>query len=329
LLYLWQHPNLKTMEYLDFELPIKELEEQLTKCELIAKESDVDMSESCKNIEKKLLKTKKDIYKNLTAWQRVQLSRHPNRPYTLDHINALTCGTFFELHGDRTVKDDKAMIGGLGKIGDQSFMFIGQQKGYNTKTRQYRNFGMANPEGYRKALRLMKMAEKFNIPVVTLLDTPGAYPGLEAEERGQGEAIARNIFEMTKLKTPIITIVIGEGASGGALGIGVGDRVYMMENTWYSVISPESCSSILWRSWEYKEMAAEALKLTAEDMKKQKLIDGIIKEPLGGAHFDREAAFNEVKETILSAFKELKDLPTDVLVKKRMDKYCNMGVFKD
>lgn len=317
------------MEYLDFELPIKELEEQLTKCELIAKESDVDMSESCKNIEKKLLKTKKEIYKNLTAWQRVQLSRHPNRPYTLDHINALTCGTFFELHGDRTVKDDKAMIGGLGKIGDQSFMFIGQQKGYNTKTRQYRNFGMANPEGYRKALRLMKMAEKFNIPVVTLLDTPGAYPGLEAEERGQGEAIARNIFEMIRLKTPIITIVIGEGASGGALGIGVGDRVYMMENTWYSVISPESCSSILWRSWEYKEIAAEALKLTAEDMKKQKLIDGIIKEPLGGAHFDREAAFNEVKETILSAHKELKDLPADVLVKKRMDKYCNMGVFKD
>lgn len=317
------------MEYLDFELPIKELEEQLTKCELIATESDVDMSESCKNIEKKLLKTKKEIYKNLTAWQRVQLSRHPNRPYTLDHINALTCGTFFELHGDRTVKDDKAMVGGLGKIGDQSFMFIGQQKGYNTKTRQYRNFGMANPEGYRKALRLMKMAEKFKIPVVTLLDTPGAYPGLEAEERGQGEAIARNIFEMTKLKTPIITVVIGEGASGGALGIGVGDRVYMMENTWYSVISPESCSSILWRSWEFKEIAAEALKLTAEDMKKQKLIDGIIKEPLGGAHFDREAAFDEVKATILNAFNELKDLKADILVKKRMDKYCNMGVFKD
>lgn len=317
------------MEYLDFELPIKELEEQLTKCELIATESDVDMSESCKNIEKKLLKTKKEIYKNLTAWQRVQLSRHPNRPYTLDHINALTCGTFFELHGDRTVKDDKAMVGGLGKIGDQSFMFIGQQKGYNTKTRQYRNFGMANPEGYRKALRLMKMAEKFKIPVVTLLDTPGAYPGLEAEERGQGEAIARNIFEMTKLKTPIITVVIGEGASGGALGIGVGDRVYMMENTWYSVISPESCSSILWRSWEFKEIAAEALKLTAEDMKKQKLIDGIIKEPLGGAHFDREAAFDEVKATILNAYNELKDLKADILVKKRMDKYCNMGVFKD
>jgi acetyl-CoA carboxylase carboxyl transferase subunit alpha len=316
------------MEYLDFELPIKELEEQLDKCQLIGKESDVDVTESCKNIEKKLIKTKNDIYKNLTAWQRVQLSRHPDRPYTLDHINFIAGNTFMELHGDRTVKDDKAMIGGLGKIGDQSFMFIGQQKGYNTKTRQYRNFGMSNPEGYRKALRLMKMAEKFKIPVVTLLDTPGAYPGLEAEERGQGEAIARNIFEMTKLKTPIITIVIGEGASGGALGIGVGDRVYMMENTWYTVISPESCSSILWRSWEHKEEAAEALKLTASDMKKQKLIDGIIKEPLGGAHYDRETAFKEVEKTILKAYNELKDLSTKELVKQRMDKYCNMGVFK-
>ncbi len=316
------------MEYLDFELPIKELEEQYNKCVLIGEESDVDMTESCKNIEKKLLKTKTDIYKNLTAWQRVQLSRHPRRPYTLDHITALAGETFMELHGDRTFKDDKAMVGGLGKIGNQSFMFIGQQKGYNTKTRQYRNFGMSNPEGYRKALRLMKMAEKFGIPVVTFLDTPGAYPGLEAEERGQGEAIARNIFEMTRLKTPIITVVIGEGASGGALGIGVGDRVYMMENTWYSVISPESCSSILWRSWEHKEEAAEALKLTAEDMKKQKLIDGIIKEPLGGAHFDRETAFKEVEKTILKAFDELKKLTPTELVKKRMEKYAEMGVFK-
>jgi len=316
------------MEYLDFELPIQELEEQLEKCELIGTESDVDMTESCNNIEKKLLKTKKDIYKNLSAWQRVQLSRHPNRPYTLDHINYLAGETFMELHGDRTVKDDKAMIGGLGKIGDQSFMFIGQQKGYNTKTRQYRNFGMSNPEGYRKALRLMKMAEKFGIPVVTLLDTPGAYPGLEAEERGQGEAIARNILEMTRLKTPIITIVIGEGASGGALGIGVGDKVYMMENTWYTVISPESCSSILWRSWEHKEEAAEALKLTADDMKKQKLIDGIIKEPLGGAHYDRETAFKEVEKTILEAYNELKDLSPKDLVHQRMDKYSKMGVYK-
>ncbi|MDP3359180.1 MAG: acetyl-CoA carboxylase carboxyltransferase subunit alpha [Lutibacter sp.] len=316
------------MEYLDFELPIKELEEQYNKCVLIGEESDVDMTESCRNIEKKLLKTKTDIYKNLTAWQRVQLSRHPSRPYTLDHITALAGETFMELHGDRTFKDDKAMVGGLGKIGNQSFMFIGQQKGYNTKTRQYRNFGMSNPEGYRKALRLMKMAEKFGIPVVTLLDTPGAYPGLEAEERGQGEAIARNIFEMTRLKTPIITVVIGEGASGGALGIGVGDRVYMMENTWYSVISPESCSSILWRSWEHKEEAAEALKLTADDMKKQKLIDGIIKEPLGGAHYDRETAFKEVEKTILKAFDELKKLTPKELVKKRMEKYAEMGVFK-
>jgi acetyl-CoA carboxylase carboxyl transferase subunit alpha len=316
------------MEYLDFELPIKDLNDQLKKCELIGKESDVDVAQTCKNIEKKLLKTKKDIYKNLTAWQRVQLSRHPSRPYTLDHIRAMCGETFMELHGDRTVKDDKAMVGGLGKIGDQSFMFIGQQKGYNTKTRQYRNFGMSNPEGYRKALRLMKMAEKFGVPVVTLLDTPGAYPGLEAEERGQGEAIARNIFEMTRLKTPIITVVIGEGASGGALGIGVGDRVYMMENTWYTVISPESCSSILWRSWEHKEAAAEALKLTATDMKKQKLIDGIIKEPLGGAHYDRELAYKNVEKTILEAYEELKDLSEKELVEKRMAKYAEMGVFK-
>ncbi|CAM1344124.1 acetyl-CoA carboxylase carboxyltransferase subunit alpha [Tenacibaculum amylolyticum] len=317
------------MEYLDFEMPIKELEDQLAKCHDIGKESEIDVTETCKKIEKKLEKARKDIYKNLTPWQRVQLSRHPNRPYTLDYIKAICGDTFMELHGDRSVKDDKAMIGGLGKIGDQSFMFIGQQKGYNTKTRQYRNFGMANPEGYRKALRLMRMAEKFGIPVVTLLDTPGAYPGLEAEERGQGEAIARNIFEMTRLKTPIITIVIGEGASGGALGIGVGDRVYMMENTWYTVISPESCSSILWRSWEFKEQAAAALKLTGDDMKKLKLIDGIIVEPAGGAHTDREGAFEAVKNQILKAFDELKDLDDTNLVAKRMDKYANMGVYKE
>ena len=317
------------MEYLDFELPIKELKEQLEKCYEIGVDSDVDVIATCKKIEKKLEKTKKEIYKNLTPWQRVQLSRHPNRPYTLDYIKALCGDTFMELHGDRNVKDDKAMIGGLGKIGDQSFMFIGQQKGYNTKTRQYRNFGMANPEGYRKALRLMKMAEKFSIPVVTLLDTPGAYPGLEAEERGQGEAIARNILEMTRLKTPIITVVIGEGASGGAVGIGVGDRVYMMENTWYTVISPESCSSILWRSWEYKEQAAAALKLTGTDMKRLKLIDAIIKEPVGGAHTDREGAFKAVEKQILSAFDELKDLTDTDLVIQRMDKYAQMGVYKE
>ncbi len=316
------------MEYLEFELPIKELEDQLEKCQVIGAESDVDVTETCKQIEKKLVETKKDIYKNLTPWQRVQMSRHPSRPYTLDHINAICGESFLELHGDRGFKDDKAMIGGLGKIGDQSYMFIGQQKGYNTKTRQYRNFGMANPEGYRKALRLMKSAEKFGIPVVTLLDTPGAYPGLEAEERGQGEAIARNILEMTRLKVPIITVVIGEGASGGALGIGVGDKVLMLENTWYSVISPESCSSILWRSWEYKEQAAAALKLTAKDMKRLKIVDEIIKEPLGGAHSDRESTFIAVRDAIVKSYDGLKNLSPKDLVKQRMDKYAEMGVYK-
>ncbi len=316
------------MEYLEFELPIKELEDQLLKCKVIGEESEVDVTETCTQIEKKLKETQKNLYKNLTPWQRVQLSRHPDRPYTLDHIRAICGSSFLELHGDRNFKDDKAMIGGLGKIGDQSFMFIGQQKGFNTKTRQYRNFGMANPEGYRKALRLMKSAEKFGIPVVTLLDTPGAYPGLEAEERGQGEAIARNILEMTRLKVPIVTIVIGEGASGGALGIGVGDRVLMLENTWYSVISPESCSSILWRSWEYKEQAAEALKLTAADMKRLKLVDEIIKEPLGGAHRDREKTFKSVSDAIVKSYDGLKNLSPEDLVSQRMEKYANMGVYK-
>lgn len=316
------------MEYLDFELPIKELEEQLQKCQIIGQESEVDVTETCKQIEKKLIATKKDIYKNLTPWQRVQLSRHPNRPYTLDYIKALCGDSFLELHGDRNVKDDKAMIGGLGKIGDQSFMFIGQQKGYNTKTRQYRNFGMANPEGYRKALRLMKSAEKFGIPVITFIDTPGAYPGLEAEERGQGEAIARNILEMSRLKVPVICIVIGEGASGGALGIGVGDKFLMLENAWFSVISPENCSSILWRSWEYKEQAAEALKLTAKDSKSIKVIDDIIKEPIGGAHSDRDKTFLAVKNAILKSYEELKNLSPKDLVNKRMEKYMDMGVYK-
>ncbi|MBT8221569.1 MAG: acetyl-CoA carboxylase carboxyltransferase subunit alpha [Eudoraea sp.] len=315
------------MEYLDFELPIKELEEQLEKCQIIGEESEVDVTETCRQIEKKLAETRKSIYKNLSAWQRVQLSRHPYRPYTLDYIKAICGETFLELHGDRTVKDDKAMIGGLGKIGDQSFMFIGQQKGFNTKTRQYRNFGMANPEGYRKALRLMKSAEKFGLPVVSFVDTPGAYPGIEAEERGQGEAIARNILEMTRLKVPIIVVIIGEGASGGALGIGVGDVVLMLENTWYSVISPESCSSILWRSWEYKEQAAEALKLTATDMKRLKLIDEIVKEPVGGAHRNREKTFEIVKNKILKHYSELKKLSPEELIEKRMDKYAQMGVF--
>ncbi len=316
------------MNYLDFELPIKELEDQLHECRALGDKSDVDVTETCKKIQKKLNSTIKDIYTNLSPWQKVQISRHPDRPYTLDYINSIFGDTFIELHGDRNFKDDKAMIGGLGKIEDQTFMFIGQQKGNNTKTRQYRNFGMSNPEGYRKALRLMKKAEKFNIPVVTLIDTPGAYPGMEAEERGQGEAIARNIFEMTKLKVPIIVLIIGEGASGGALGIGVGDKVMMLDNTWYSVISPESCSSILWRSWEFKEVAASALKLTAKDMKKMKLVDTIIKEPLGGAHRNKEKTFEIVKEAILNAYNEFKEMSSSELVKRRMNKYSNMGVYK-
>jgi len=315
------------MEYLEFESPIKELHDQLDKCKLIGSESDIDVTETCSQIELKLEKAKKEIYGNLSAWQRVQLSRHPSRPFTLDYIKALCGDTFLELHGDRNVMDDKAMIGGLGKIDDQSFMFIGTQKGYNTKTRQYRNFGMANPEGYRKALRLMKSADKFGIPIVTFVDTPGAFPGLEAEERGQGEAIARNIFEMMSISVPIIVVIIGEGASGGALGIGVGDKVFMLENTWYSVISPESCSSILWRSWEHKEEAADALKLTSKDMLKNKLIDKIIKEPLGGAHFDREETFKTVRKELLSTFTKLeKETPKD-RIKSRREKFLAMGNF--
>lgn len=319
--------TLKPMEYLDFELPIKEINEQLTKCKLIGDENEIDVTDTCEQLEKKLISTKEEIYGNLTPWQRVQLSRHPSRPYTLDYINAICGDTFLELHGDRNVRDDKAMIGGLGKINDQSFMFIGTQKGYNTATRKYRNFGMANPEGYRKALRLMKSAEKFGLPIVSFVDTPGAYPGLEAEERGQGEAIARNIFEMLSVKVPVIVVIIGEGASGGALGIGVGDRIFMMENTWYSVISPESCSSILWRSWEFKEQAADALKLTATDMKKAKLIDKIIKEPLGGAHYDREEAFASVQTEILKTFKVLDKLSPEELIEQRRQKFDEMGVF--
>ena len=315
------------MEYLDFETPLKDLEDQLIECKLIGDKSEIDVSETCKKLLEKIKKTKKEIYKNISPWQRVQLSRHPSRPYTLDYIKALTNNTFLELHGDRNIKDDKAMIGGLGKIGDQTFMFIGQQKGYNTKTRQYRNFGMSNPEGYRKALRLMKSAEKFNIPVITLIDTPGAYPGLEAEERGQGQAIAKNLFEMFKLKTQIICIVIGEGASGGALGIGIGDHVMMLENTWYSVISPESCSSILWRSWDFKEQAAEALKLTPHDMKKNNLIDKIIPEPLGGAHRDRDKTYINVKNAILESFNSLKNKKLHTLIEERTNKFISMGVY--
>ena len=317
------------MEYLDFELPLKELKDQLDKCTLIGDESKVDVRDTCKKLKLKIEKTKKKIYSNITPWQRVQLSRHPSRPYTLDYINALTEGSFLELHGDRNISDDKAMIGGLGKIDDQSFMFIGQQKGYNIKTRQYRNFGMANPEGYRKALRLMKLAEKFSIPVVTFIDTPGAYPGIEAEEKGQAEAIARNLFEMFNLKTQIICIVIGEGASGGALGIGIGDKIMMLENTWYSVISPESCSSILWRSWDFKEKAAEVLKLTPYDMKKNKLIDKIIKEPLGGAHQNTNKVFNTVKKEIYQTHKDLKKLSITKILEMRSNRFTSMGVFRE
>ncbi len=316
------------MEYLDFEKPIQELEEQYAKACKIGEDSDVDVSETCRQIEKKMESIKKDLYKNLTPWQRVQLSRHPNRPYTLDYIKGICGENFIELHGDRNVSDDKAMVGGVGRIGDQSFMIIGQQKGRNTKERQYRNFGMANPEGYRKALRLMKQAEKFNLPILTLIDTPGAYPGLEAEERGQGQAIAQNIMEMSRLKVPVIVVVIGEGASGGALGIGLGDKVMMLENSWYSVISPENCSSILWRSWDHKEEAASALKLTAKDAKSLKVIDSIITEPIGGAHYDKNEMCKILEKEVLKAYKNLKDFSVEELIENRIEKYSNMGVYK-
>lgn len=311
---------------LDFEKPISELEAKLVDMKQLAQDNNVNFDQAIEELEKRILDLKKETYKNLTRWQRVQLSRHAERPYALDYIYEI-CENFVELHGDRNVKDDKAMIGGLGQIDGQTFMVIGQQKGRNTKERQFRNFGMANPEGYRKALRLMKMAEKFNKPIVTFIDTPGAYPGLEAEERGQGEAIAKNIQDMFLLKVPVICIIIGEGASGGALGIGIGDRVYMLENTWYSVISPESCSSILWRSWNYKEQAAEALKLSAEDMKQFKLIDGIITEPLGGAHTNPTVMAHDIKKAILSAFKELNVISVEQRVALRIEKFCSMGEY--
>ncbi len=326
--------------YLDFEKPIAELEARLEETRKLADRTGVDVSEAVVVLERSIDKLQYEIFQNLTRWQRVQLSRHPDRPYTLDYIERM-CDQFIELHGDRTVRDDPAMIGGFGEIsrdgGDaagspersrpgQTVMIIGQQKGRNTKQRQYRNFGMANPEGYRKALRLMQLAEKFNKPIVTLIDTPGAFPGIEAEERGQGEAIARNLREMMMLKVPVICIVIGEGASGGALGIAIGDRVLMLENTWYSVISPESCSSILWRSWNYKEQAAEALKPTARDMKQAGLIDGIVEEPLGGAHTQHDAMANILKNVILSNLDELNALSPQERISQRIDKFCAMGV---
>lgn len=309
----------------DFEKPIAELMQQIEKVKQVADKTKVDMSATLVELEDKLAKTQNALYASLTGWQEVQLSRHPERPQTLDYISMI-CDDFIEMHGDRTVKDDKAIIGGFATIGGQSVMVIGHQKGKNTKERQYRNFGMANPEGYRKALRLMRLAEKFNKPVISFIDTMGAYPGIEAEERGQGEAIARNLLEMSVLKVPIICFIIGEGASGGALGIGIGDRVYMLEHTWYSVISPESCSSILWRSWDFKEKAAECLKLTSTDMLKNQLIDGVIKEPLGGAHQNPEAMAETVKTQILKDLKELSKDKTDKMISNRIDKFCAMGV---
>ncbi|MBK9456990.1 MAG: acetyl-CoA carboxylase carboxyltransferase subunit alpha [Chitinophagales bacterium] len=316
------------MVFLDFEKPIADLYEELEKLKQMGEKQKIDITVPAAELQERIANLKRDIYENLNGWQKVQLSRHPDRPYSLFYIENMA-ENFVELHGDRNVKDDKAIIGGFATLEGQTVMFIGHQKGINTKMRQYRNFGMANPEGYRKALRLMKLAEKFNIPVVTLIDTPGAYPGLEAEERGQAEAIARNLFEMTLLKVPVICVIIGEGASGGALGIGIGDRVFMLENTWYSVISPESCSSILWRSWDFKETAAEALKLTAADNFKNKIIDGIVKEPLGGAHSDPEEMAKLLKKHLKKHLKELAGIDPEVRIQQRIEKFDEMGVFEE
>ncbi len=321
-------PQLKNRQFLDFEKPIKELYDQIEQLKITQEKSKTDMSMAISALENRVVETKKQLTDNLTPWQRVQLSRHPDRPYTLKYIEKM-CSNFMELHGDRNVKDDKAMVGGFAQLGDQTVMIIGQQKGTNTKTRQMRNFGMANPEGYRKALRLMKLAEKFNKPVITLIDTPGAYPGLEAEERGQGEAIARNIYEMIRLKVPVICVIIGEGASGGALGIGVGDKVLMMENTWYTVISPESCSSILWRSWDKKETAAEQLRLTGTDMLNFGLVDAVVPEPLGGAHWDYDEAATLLKNYLIPAISELQQIPAQERVQKRIEKFGRMGFWEE
>ncbi len=315
------------MAYFDFERPLEDLEAQLVQLRVIAEKNSVDMSDSIVSLEQKINETRKAIYKNLTGWQRVQIARHPERPYTLDYAE-LVFDSFIELHGDRNVGDDKAIVGGLAELDGQTVMLIGHQKGSNTKQRQYRNFGMANPEGYRKALRLMKMAERFNKPVVCLIDTPGAFPGLEAEERGQAEAIARNLFEMAQLRVPIICIIVGEGASGGAIGIGVGDRVLMLENTWYSVISPESCSSILWRSWDFKEIAAAALKLSADDMFGNKLVDGIIPEPMGGAHNNPEEMAATIRKTLIKELAVLTTQHPDDRIEARIDKFGSMGRYR-
>ena len=316
------------MVFLDFEKELENLYEQLQNIRQVGEKGDLNVEPMILELETKIQSTRERLYSNLSGWQRVQLSRHPERPYTLHYISQI-CESFIELHGDRYFGDDKAMVGGVAKLEGRSVVFIGQQKGVNTKMRQYRNFGMSNPEGYRKALRLMKLAERFGMPVVTLIDTPGAFPGIEAEQRGQAEAIARNLIEMAQLRVPIVACVIGEGASGGAIGIGLADRVYMMENTWYSVISPESCSSILWRSWEYKEQAAEALRLTGKDMTDLGLVDGIIKEPVGGAHTDVKEMSRTLKKTILKETEELEKLSPEERISQRIDKFCNMGVFKD
>ena len=320
--------ELKKRQFLDFEKPIKELYDQIEQLKITSEKSKTNMSGAIAMLEERIVETKKHLTANVTPWQKVQLSRHPDRPYTMKYI-ANMCTNFIELHGDRNVKDDKAMVGGFAQLGGETVMILGQQKGSNTKTRQLRNFGMANPEGYRKALRLMKLAEKFNKPVITLIDTPGAYPGLEAEERGQGEAIARNIYEMIRLKVPVICVIIGEGASGGALGIGVGDKVFMMENTWYTVISPESCSSILWRSWDKKETAAEQLRLTGEDMLGFGLVDGVIKEPLGGSHWDYQGAADILKDYLLPVIKELKTIDPAKRVEQRIEKFGKMGFWEE
>ena len=315
------------MVFLDFEKPLESLYEKLEKIKQVGEDGDLDVTDMVKNIENKIKSTQKEIYQNLTGWQKVQLSRHPERPYTLHYIQNM-CKSFVELHGDRYFKDDKAIVGGIGIIEGVSCVLIGHQKGVNTKMRQYRNFGMANPEGYRKALRLMKLAERFDMPVISLIDTPGAYPGIEAEERGQAEAIARNLFEMAQLRVPILCYVIGEGASGGAIGIGLGDKIFMLENTWYSVISPESCSSILWRSWDHKEKAAECLKLTADHMFEFGIIDGIIKEPLGGAHTNPESMVKILKKHIKKEIAELSELSPDKRIKKRIEKYAAIGQYE-
>ncbi len=321
-------PELKNRQFLDFEKPVRELYEQIDQLRISAEKTKTDMSAAIGFLEEKITEQKKQLTAGLSPWNRVQLSRHPDRPYTLKYIEKM-CTGFVELHGDRNVRDDKAIVGGFALLQGETVMIIGHQKGINTKMRQIRNFGMANPEGYRKALRLMKLAEKFNKPVITLIDTPGAYPGLEAEERGQGEAIARNIYEMMRLKVPVICVIIGEGASGGAMGIGVGDRVYMMENTWYTVISPESCSSILWRSWDKKEVAAEQLKLTATDMLGFGLVDGVIPEPLGGAHWNYQEAADILSNHIRPVLDELKKIPAEERCRMRIEKFSSMGFWDE